>query len=230
MLCFFIILNGAEKRKIFQNNYSADNFPQIRHLHLVLYQTILNFFDNRSEVWLDINALYKDAIAGKKEAEDKLFSHLSERFEQFLHRRIWNKDDAQEILQETLMSIAKEYKTIGIERSFLAWAYKLLDYKILSYIKGRKQRGNRIISVADTSIAVDSMPDIDPKVRAILLDCLRKIGKLNRRYARIIDLHYLGYNTGEICLRLELSRNGFYIVLHRARKMLEICLETGEVK
>jgi len=179
---------------------------------------------------LDINALYRDAIAGEKEAENKLFSHLSERFGHFLHRRIWNEDDAQEILQETLMLIAKEYRSIGIEKSFLAWAYKLLDYKILGYIKGKKKRGERVVQVADVSMTADSAMEFDPKVRMMLLDCLGKIGKLNRRYARIIDLHYLGFNTVEICLRLKLSTNGFYIILHRARKMLEICLETGEVK
>jgi DNA-directed RNA polymerase specialized sigma24 family protein len=43
-------------------------------------------------------------------------------------------------------------------------------------------------------------------------------------------MRYQGYNTEEICEKMGLSRNGIYILLSRARKMLENCLKTGEIK
>jgi len=128
------------------------------------------------------------------------------------------------------MDIAREYKTIGIEISFPAWAYKVLDYRILSYIKKKKQQGVKIVTFADVASSQDKTVEADPKLKMMLLKCLRKIGKLNRRYARIIDLHYLGYKTGEISQRMNITADAFFVILHRARKMLEKCLETGEVK
>jgi len=179
---------------------------------------------------MNLNDLYKNAENGDKKAEDKLFQFLSERFGQFANRRIWNKENAKEVAQEALMLIAKEYKSISFEISFQAWAYKVLDNKILNYIKKRRQRGDRVITVADINEVGNNVVDTDPVLRTKLLECLKKVGQVNRRHARIIDLHYLGYKTKEICERLKLSSNMFYIILHRARKMLEKCLETGEVK
>jgi RNA polymerase sigma factor (sigma-70 family) len=179
---------------------------------------------------MNLNDLYKNAETGDKGAEDKLFRYLSERFEQFANRRIWNEENAKEIAQEALMLIAVEYKSISFEISFQAWAYKVLDNKILNYIKKKRQRGDKVVTVADMSEIGSAEIEVDSDLRAQLLDCLKKVGKVNRRHARIIDLHYLGYKTKEICERLKLSSNGFYIILHRARKMLEKCLETGEVK
>ena len=179
---------------------------------------------------MNLNDLYKNAESGDKKAEDKLFQYLSERFGLFANRRIWDKENAKEIAQDALMLIAGEYKSISFEISFQAWAYKVLDNKILNYIKQRRQRGDRVITVADVNEIGGKDIETDPELRNQLLDCLKKVAKVNRRHARIIDLHYLGYKTKEICERLKLSSNGFYIILHRARKMLEKCLETGEVK
>ncbi len=179
---------------------------------------------------MNLNDLHKNAGSGDKMAEEKLFKYLSERFAQFANRRIWDEENAKEVAQDALMLIANEYKSITFETSFQAWAYKVLDNKILNYIKKRRQRGDRVVSVADISEVGISSENTDPGLRTKLLDCLKKVGKLNRRHARIIDLHYLGYKTKEICQRMKLSTNGFYIILHRARKMLEKCLETGEVK
>ena len=179
---------------------------------------------------MNLNDLYKNSESGDKKAEDKLFQYLSERFEQFAKRRIWDQENAKEIAQDALMLIAAEYKSISFEISFQAWAYKVLDNKILNYIKKKRQRGDRVVTVADVGDIGNGLTDADPILRRQLLDCLRKVGQVNRRHARIIDLHYLGYKTKEICDRLKLSSNGFYIILHRARKMLEKCLETGEVK
>jgi len=179
---------------------------------------------------LGINELYSEADSGNKSAENELFKYLLERFGQFAHHRIWNKEDARDIAQEAVMLIAKEYKSISFEVSFQAWAYKVLNNKILSYIKKRRQRGDKVVTVADLTNVGEQIFEPDTGLRTKLLDCLGKIGNLNRRFARIIDLHYLGFMTSEVCEKLNLSRDGFYSALHRARKMLEICLKTGDVK
>ena len=198
--------------------------PKVKRLYILDCNFVI--------LWRDMNlkALYKNTKKGDEKSEDKLFQYLSERFGQFAHRRIWDEENAKEIVQEALMLIAKEYRSISFNTSFQAWAYKVLDNKILNYIKKRRQRGDRVVTVADVSEVGNMTIDADPELRTSLLECLKKVGKASRRHARILDLHYLGYKTKEICDRLKLSSNGFYIILHRARKMLEICLETGKVK
>jgi RNA polymerase sigma factor (sigma-70 family) len=178
---------------------------------------------------LDINALYKKTICGDKSAEEALFSALSERFEQFAYQRIWDKEDSRDVLQDTLLVIAREYRQIEFETSFSAWAYKVLDNRILAYMKRKQSRQGRTEVGADSRGSQNRAEHVNPDLRLRLLDCLRKVGEVNRRHARILDLHYHGYTTEEICHRLKTTRNSFYIALHRARRMLETCLKTGDI-
>ncbi|MCP4703685.1 MAG: hypothetical protein GY865_03665, partial [candidate division Zixibacteria bacterium] len=52
----------------------------------------------------------------------------------------------------------------------------------------------------------------------------------NRRHARILNLHFLGYTTEEICSRLEITKTNMYSLLSRARSMLELCLNKGSLR
>jgi len=71
----------------------------------------------------------------------------------------------------------------------------------------------------------------NPNLRIKLLSCLSKITGANRRHARILNLSYQGFLADEICEKMSLTKNSFYIVLHRARKALELCLKNeGQLK
>ncbi len=184
---------------------------------------------NRGTV-LNINDLYKDAHAGDKTSENKLFQLLCERFEQFAHQRIWDEESAKDVVQDALTVIAKEYRKIQFDKSFSAWAYKVLDNRILSYIKTRQRHESKLAAAADSKTPLEPSHTPDPELRLKLLDCLGKVNEVNPRHAKIIDMHSQGFSTEDICRELNLSRNSFYISLHRARKMLEICLKTGEIE
>ena len=64
---------------------------------------------------MNLNELHKNAESGDRKAEGELFQYLSERFEQFANRRIWDKENAKEVAQEALMLIAQEYKSISLK-------------------------------------------------------------------------------------------------------------------
>lgn len=155
---------------------------------------------------------------------------LSERLKQFALHRIWNPEDAKDVAQEAMLSIVQEYKQIEFTTSFSAWAYKVLDNRILDYLKRKQLRQRKQESLTDGDELHDLRPDLDPDLRHRLLDCLRKVCDANSRYARIINLHYQGYGTVEICGRMKMTKNTLYIALHRARKMLELCLSTGDIE
>ena len=179
---------------------------------------------------LDINSLYSLAKGGDVDAENKLFSSLLVRFRHFADHRIWNSADAEETSQEALMTISKEYKDLKIDSSFEAWAYKVLDNRILKYIQTKKRNKEKIEKMAenDTKEMVAGNPDLDIKRK--LIDCLHKLGSANTRYARILNLHYQGYSTDEICAKMDITTSNLYTTLSRARSLLEYCLQTGKIK
>ena len=175
---------------------------------------------------MSINALYDRARAGGKRAEEELFKKLHERFYQFANHRIWDEQDSEEVVQEALTAIARDYKDIEIETSFSAWAYKVLDNRILSYIG--KRRREEIARQSAENMADGHYRTQNPGLRMKLLNCLGKINEANRRHARILVLSYQGYSADEICERLALSKSNLYVLLFRARAALERCLKNGK--
>ena len=83
-------------------------------------------------------------------------------------------------------------------------------------------------------MAEDNNPDrssaTDPSFKRRLLDCLKKVNQTNTRHARILNLHYQGYTVTDICGKFKITRNNVYIILSRARLMLKVCLEKGDVE
>lgn len=180
---------------------------------------------------MNINDLYAVARDGNQTGEEELFRALSARFRLFVRQRIWDELDSEEIVQDALMTICKEYKGIDFTTSFSAWAYKVLDNRILGYIQTKKRHEGRISPVSEA----ENLPATDrdnPKqeLKQKLMKCMRKVASANLRYARVLNLHYQGFSTEEICDRTGLTRNNLYSVLSRARSMLEYCLDKGDIK
>ncbi|MDD3731773.1 MAG: RNA polymerase sigma factor [candidate division Zixibacteria bacterium] len=177
---------------------------------------------------MNINELYLSAQSGDKEAEKKLFQYLYLRFILFAKQRVWNEEDAEDLVQGTLLFIKEEYVNVQIQKSFVAWAYSIIHNRLLNYISMKKRRRDIIVPASDY-IEDNYNYEPDPVLENNLLNCLKKICSVNRKYARILNLHYQGFTTEEVCRKLRLNRNHVYVLLHKARTLLERCLENGDI-
>jgi len=179
---------------------------------------------------LGIGELYSRAIGGDTSAEKQLYQDLLVSFRVIVQRRIWDKLDGEEIVQDALMTIFKKSREINIESSFAGWAHQVLHNKILDYIKLkqlRKRKMDEYISAEGEPIT----PAPDPMLRDRIKKCFGEMNKSHKQHARILDLHFQGYSTDEICQSLNITRNNLYVILSRARAMLEACLnqEDGDL-
>ena len=177
----------------------------------------------------DINTIYQQASAGDSTAAERLFCLLGVSFQMFVRHRVMNSQDCEEIVQDALTTIAEKYRQVQIESSFAGWAYKVLNNKVLDYYKSKRVRSARTtpLEVAEPDLIGAAT---DPQLKTRLLDCLRKIHGANSFHARALNLHYQGYSTEEICAKLGIASNNFYVMLSRARTMLRVCLEKGDIK
>ena len=182
-----------------------------------------------SPIFMNLNDLYQKACIGGKDAEDHLFQFLSARFRLVARHRIWHKEDAEEVVQDSLTTVIQKYRDVRIETSFAAWAQRVLDLNILEYIRKKGHQAKRFEPMPDTETsAMTGNPN--PSLKLKLLDCLKQLSRVNRRHARILVFIYQGYGVDEVCRMLKLRVNNYYSVLSRARDMLELCLDKGEVK
>ena len=177
---------------------------------------------------LSINELHQALVSGDVTAEDRLFTRLRERFCLFAHHRIGNRLESEEVVQDALAVIAQQYRSVEIKTSFSAWAYQVLENRILNFLRARQTQRRRQAPLEHAESLPGGSP-ADSSLRSQLLDCLAKICKINTRYARILSLQYQGYAAKEIGQKLDVTKNNVYVILSRARDMLERCLDTGSI-
>ena len=175
-----------------------------------------------------IDELYNLVVSGDKKAEAELFSALADKFRLFAHRRVWNSKEAEDLVQNALIVVTEEYRQVQIETSFSAWAHKIMENRLLGYIqKRRREKGRNASEESFAYLAGSWVPD--PTVKMKLLNCLKKIGSANRRYARILNLHQIGFSRKEVCQRIGMHLQQSYMVMSRARAMLRDCLDKGDI-
>jgi RNA polymerase sigma factor (sigma-70 family) len=174
-----------------------------------------------------INDLYEQARTGNKIAETELFKKLLDRFLVFAHQKVWNKESAEEIVQSALTTVHTEYRNVEITASFAAWCHKVIENKLLAHIQTRRRQDGRNVPLENIGPLADNWTP-DPTLKIRLLGCLKKVAGTNRRYARILNLHYQGFNRNEVCEKLGMSATQSYNVLSRARAKLKDCLDNGK--
>lgn len=177
---------------------------------------------------MTIDLLHKKASEGDSASEQELFRYLSDRFRLLVQLKIRNTADSEDIVQNTLLTIANKYKDIDFRTSFAGWAYKVLENKIGDYFKVQCRRESNLGGESE-QLGTTSSPELESITKRQMLACLKKVGQANERFARILNLHYQGYTTGEVCQKMDLKRGYYYVVLSRARSMLSACLETGDI-
>ncbi len=169
-----------------------------------------------------MDELVKKAKAGDKSAEAEIYNYLFVRFK-YLAKRRMGTDDYEDLAQEACMTVLEKYKTQEFEVSFTAWAYGVLKMKIGNWLQTRKRPSGQL-SPLDEAHSVADNSEINPDLKRSLIECIKKIAGSFSRYARVMVLNYQGYDTDEICRRLQISSNNYYVIMNRGRALLKDCL------
>jgi len=175
-----------------------------------------------------LNDIFQAATGGDQSAESTLIAMLRDRFMILAKLRI-GESDAEDIVQEACITVVQKYKTLPDYGRFLLWAHTVLRNKIGNYISGSRRRNRIFIDAAGDEQAGRGFDDASVGLlEEQIVNCLKRIGRVNRRYPRILNLVHLGYNADEISRRLKLQKKHLYVLLNRGRSMLADCLERGD--
>lgn len=134
--------------------------------------------------------------------------------------------DAEDVLQEVAVSIAKNYNSYDPTRPFVAWALGIARNHMLMHF--RKNRRNRLVFSEEMMNIVghhlEALTEEQADIRREALHkCLRKLDPDRRR---LVDMRYSGGMTiREISARAGQSVAAVKGSLHRARKALEKCIQ-----
>lgn len=179
---------------------------------------------------MEIESLLKRARLGDSAAEKQLFEVLTARFRIIARRRLREGESPEDVVQDALLVVSSEYRTVNTESGIGAWAHGVLMNRVRRAWQERQRESYRVAAAKVTPVSgYMGGIELDPEIRRRLIECMRKLCSRNRQYARALNLCHQGFATEEICARLEVRSANLYSMLSRARALLRACVEVGEL-
>lgn len=175
-----------------------------------------------------------DLVCKSLQGDMKAFGVLIDRYKQMVFtlacRIIRNKEDAEEIAQDTFLKAHSALETFKGEAKFSTWLYKIAYYRSLDQLKKKKR------DIA--SVSIDQYRSVDIKVMSGVLEELERqdrtrlvktaIDRLTEEDAAIVSLFYFDeLSIKEIAEIVSLSPELIKVRLFRSRKQLAILLSNS---
>lgn len=169
-------------------------------------------------------SLVEQCKAGHSSSQYELYSCYVDAMYNVGFRFLGNKEDAEDIVQDSFVDAFKNLNSFKYESSFGAWLKRIVINKSINHLKAKR------IAVVPMDAHEFHLANDDEVVEAEEMDIKKvKVGiaQLPDGYKQIINLYLIeGYDHVEIGEILEISTNTSKSQYHRAKKkLLEILKE-----
>ena len=166
-------------------------------------------------------------LNGHPERYSYFVSSYAGRIISFIMRLVGDKQDAEELAQDTLLDAYRNLSHYDTDRSFLTWTLKIAFNKSMNFLRKRKIQPLSIDDLINENISeqqVDSFLDADDDDRAkALIDAIAKLPP--EEQTLIANFYYDGMKTSEIAYIMGIETGTVATRLHRIRKKLYILLK-----
>jgi RNA polymerase sigma factor (sigma-70 family) len=166
--------------------------------------------------------LIEECRKGNSRAQFRLYNQYSKAMYNLAYRILNNREDAEDILQETFVECFRNLGTFRFESTFGAWLKKILVNKCINQIRKKK---------IDLTLCETLPPVIDEEETETSYDTgkiFKGIEKLPDGYRIILTLYLLeGYDHSEISQILGISESTSKSQYSRAKEKLRKIITTN---
>ncbi len=137
------------------------------------------------------------AQAGDRDALNRLLASCQQELFAFLVNMLRDRNDAEDVLQTTLLQVAKKLKWLRAPKQFRAWIFRIASRQAFKIIKSR-QRSNALTNAEFIDQVLQPMTETT--VHQDLIDRIPEwLQRLSPRGREAVSLHYLsGFTTEEV--------------------------------
>lgn len=196
---------------------------------------------------ISLDQIAAAALGGDERAQAHLFEALRVRFLQIAKRRV-QPDHAEDVVHDALNIVLTKYRDREGETGILIWSLTVLRNVIGNHYQARKRESDRTQYVEDWQ-TLDAAAEIDDptvlmesaEIADRLQEAITRLAHKSERCGRIFAglTAGLGHGGGqrEVSARAlaivqkdfpEMTRNTFYVALHRCRAQLRLLLDQTE--
>jgi len=169
----------------------------------------------------ELRSLMLACLAGSDPATEVLLTRLSLLLRSYFKGRLTrigrSAVDAEDLVQETLISIHTHRHTYDPAQPITPWAYAIARYRLVDYLRRTKTSG--------AALALDEIPDLpaqdDSDGVDSRLDLRALISQLTPKMRQTIELVKLqGLSVSEAAMRTEMSVSAVKVSVHRGLRAL----------
>ncbi len=157
-------------------------------------------------------------------AVQRLFLQHSARLRAFLHALVLDRGAAEDLFQETFLTVTRKAEEFHSDGDFLAWARGIARLNVLEYFR-KNSRQPRLIGedmLEALAVAAGDSDDTWEERRSALAGCIQELAP---RARQILEMRYAEtpVSSPEIARRLAWTVGAVHVALTRARKFLREC-------
>ena len=143
----------------------------------------------------------------------------------FLFQLLPDRDDVDEVMQNTSIVLWTKFAELDDEAGFLKWAYVVARYEVLMY-RRRKSRDRLILDpelLTTLAQEISEEPEMVQDYRRALGVCLEKLVEKDRRL--VIQTYGHGLKVAQLAEELCRSVQSIYRKLAGLREQLALCVK-----
>ncbi len=180
------------------------------------------------------NELIEAIKAGNTGALENLVSRYEKRVYNLAYRMLGNKEDAEDVLQDTFLNVIRSLKGFESRSSFSTWLYRVAANAALTRLRQRSRREksegeflDEVYSVQEAAHSQSKLVDwsdrpaerlLDEEAREVMEDAISELPEIYRVVFILRDVQ--GLPANEVAEVLDLTVPAVKSRLHRARLYL----------
>ena len=159
----------------------------------------------------------------------------------FAHLQLRDESIAEDAVQEALIAAHSAKARFEGRAQLKTWVFSILKNKIIDILRERVRKPTESLTQEDGSDELFDengnwrkesqpsdwgQPELAFKNEQFLEILQLCLDSMKENVARVFMMReFLGLSTAEICIELEISESNCWVILHRARSNLRVCLE-----
>ena len=161
----------------------------------------------------------------QKDFVSALFVQNSPRIRGFILTLVPNMEFADDVLQETFLTVTSKADDFARGSNFVAWACRIAQFKVLEESRSRSRKGGilspEVIEAICSSDSLDIDSQLDEQLEA-LKHCLHQLAP---HAQQAFELRYKSaHKVSEIAKILDWSVDSVSVILSRGRNSLRNCV------
>lgn len=170
---------------------------------------------------MDDKKLTSQILAGNERVLRYFYRTYKPRLYNFIKSKIANEDDAEEILQDTLLATIEALRDFSFRSTLFTFIASIANHKIIDFYRRKKIK----------AVVFSRLPDVEPLVSTLFgpeesLDeellkqkIKQTFDSITPKYRQILKLKYIyGFSVSEIAKKLSVSFKSAESQLFRARQ------------